>query len=84
MKNIFFNLELLILDFFTAFGLYSFLFLIVSVFIKKESFYNFDEQAKKFLSFVGVLYIIFWVLGTIVYYIECNSEEKSGMVNRVC
>ncbi|WP_374400391.1 hypothetical protein [Flavobacterium sp.] len=83
MMNIFFNLELLILDFFTAFGFYSFLFLIVSIFIKKTTFYSFDNQAKKFITFVGVLYIIFWFLGTIVYYIECNPEEKNEMVDRM-
>jgi molybdopterin-containing oxidoreductase family membrane subunit len=81
--NIFFNLELLILDFFTAFGLYSFLFLILSIFIKKIAFYQFDNQAKMFISFVGVLYIIFWSLGTIVYYIDCNPEEKSAMIDRM-
>lgn len=83
MMDIFFNLELLILDFFTAFGLYTFLFLILSIFIKKAIFYNFDEQAKKFLSFVGVLYIIFWFLETIVYYIECNPVEKNEMIERM-
>ena len=81
--NIFFNLELLILDFFTAFGLYSFLFLILSIFIKKIAFYQFDNQAKNFISFVGVLYIIFWVSGTIVYYIDCNPVEKSVMIDRM-
>ena len=83
MMNIFFNLELLILDFFTAFGLYSFLFLILSIFIKKIAFYQFDNQAKNFISFVGVLYIIFWVSGTIVYYIDCNPVEKSVMIDRM-
>ncbi|MCK6607906.1 MAG: hypothetical protein L6Q46_06315 [Flavobacterium sp.] len=83
MMNIFFNLELLILDFFTAFGLYSFLFLILSIFIKKIALYQFDNQAKRFISFVGVLYIIFWVLGTIVYYIDCNPVEKSAMIDRM-
>ena len=83
MMNIFFNLELLILDFFTAFGLYSFLFLILSIFIKKIAFYQFDNQAKMFISFVGVLYIIFWSLGMIVYYIDCNPEEKSAMIDRM-
>jgi molybdopterin-containing oxidoreductase family membrane subunit len=83
MINIFFNLELLILDFFTAFGLYSFLFLILSIFIKKIAIFQFDNQAKKFISFVGVLYIIFWFLGTIVYCVECNSEEKNAMIDRI-
>ena len=81
--NIFFNLELLILDFFTAFGLYSFLFLILSIFIKKIALYQFDNQVKRFISFVGVLYIIFWVSGTIVYYIDCNPVEKSVMIDRM-
>lgn len=82
-ETIFLLLEIITLDFFTAFGVYSFLFLIVSIFTKKETFYYFDEQAKKFISFVGVLYIIFWFLGTIVYYVECNPEEKIEMIERM-
>lgn len=81
--NIFFNLELLILDFFTAFGLYSFLFLILSIFIKKAILYNFDEQAKKFICFIGVLYIFIWFLGLFVYYFESNSTERAEMINRL-
>ncbi|TXI64778.1 MAG: hypothetical protein E6Q46_06760 [Flavobacterium sp.] len=76
-------LKTLTVDFFTAFGLYSFLFLILSIFIKKTALYQFDNQVKRFVSFVGVLYIIFWVLGTIVYYIDCNPVEKSAMIDRM-
>ena len=82
-ENIISILKTLTVDFFTAFGLYSFLFLISSIFIKKTTFYKFDEEAKKFISFVGFLYIIIWFLGIFVYYIESSSEERTGMINRM-
>lgn len=81
--NIISILKTLTVDFFTAFGLYSFLFLISSIFIKKTTFYKFDEEAKKFISFVGFLYIIIWFLGIFVYYIESSPEERTGMINRM-
>ena len=82
-ENIISILKTLTVDFFTAFGLYSFLFLISSIFIKKATFYKFDEEAKKFISFVGFLYIIIWFLGIFVYYIESSPEERTGMINRM-
>ena len=82
-ENIISIFKTLTVDFFTAFGLYSFLFLISSIFINKATFYKFDEEAKKFISFVGFLYIILWFLGIFVYYIESSSEERTGMINRM-
>ena len=82
-ENIISILKTLTVDFFTAFGLYSFLFLISSIFIKKATFYKFDEEAKKFISFVGFLYIILWFLGIFVYYIESSPEERTGIINRM-
>ena len=82
-ENIISILKTLTVDFFTAFGLYSFLFFISSIFIKKSTFYKFDEEAKKFISFVGFLYIIIWFLGIFVYYIESSPEERTGMINRM-
>ena len=82
-ENIISIFKTLTVDFFTAFGLYSFLFLISSIFIKKTTFYKFDEEAKKFISFVGFLYIIIWFLGIFVYYIESSPEERTGMINRM-
>lgn len=81
--NIISILITLTVDFFTAFGLYSFLFLILSIFIKKAIFYKFDEQAKKFICFVGVLYITIWFLGLFVYYFESNPNERTEMLNRL-
>lgn len=81
--NIISILKTLTVDFFTAFGLYSFLFLILSFFIKKAILYNFDEQAKKFICFIGVLYIFIWFLGLFVYYFESNPTERAEMINRL-
>ena len=81
--NIISILKTITVDFFTAFGLYSFLFLILSIFIKKATFYKFDEQAKKFICFVGVLYISIWFLGLFVYYFESNPNERIEMINRL-
>lgn len=81
--NIISILKTITVDFFTAFGLYSFLFLILSIFIKKATFYKFDEQAKKFICFVGVLYISIWFLGLFVYYFESNPNERTEMINRL-
>lgn len=82
-ENIISILKTLTVDFFTAFGLYSFLFLISSIFINKATFYKFDEEAKKFISFVGFLYIIIWFLGIFVYYVESSPEERTGIINRM-
>ena len=82
-ENIISILKTLTVDFFTAFGLYSFLFLISSIFINKATFYKFDEEAKKFISFAGFLYIIIWFLGIFVYYIESSPEERTGIINRM-
>jgi len=82
-ENIISIFKTLTVDFFTAFGLYSFLFLISSIFINKATFYKFDEEAKKFISFVGFLYIIIWFLGIFVYYIESSPEERTGIINRM-
>jgi molybdopterin-containing oxidoreductase family membrane subunit len=81
--NIISILKTLTVDFFTAFGFYSFVFLISSIFIKKATFYKFDEGAKKFISFIGFLYIILWFLGILVYYVESSPEERTGMINRM-
>lgn len=81
--NIISILKTLTVDFFSAFGLYSFLFLILSIFIKKATLYSFDEQAKKFICFIGVLYIFIWFLGLFVYYFESNPTERAEMMNRL-
>ncbi|WP_073488271.1 MULTISPECIES: hypothetical protein [unclassified Flavobacterium] len=82
-ENILLLLQIITIDFFTAFGLYSILYLIVSIFIKKPILYKIDEEAVKFISLAGVIYFAVWIIGIFVFYAENNPEEKSDMLNRM-
>lgn len=82
-ENILLLLQIITVDFFTAFGLYSILFLIVSIFLKKPLLAKIDDEAVKFISLVGVIYFTIWVIGIFVFYAENNPEEKISMINRM-
>ncbi|MBF4516677.1 hypothetical protein IRZ71_09990 [Flavobacterium sp. ANB] len=82
-ENILLLLRIITVDFFTAFGLYSFLYLVVSIFIKKPILYKIDEEAVKFISLAGVIYFAVWIIGIFVFYAESNPEEKSDLINRM-
>lgn len=76
-------LQILTVDFFTAFGLYSVLFLIISIFTKNSILYKIDEEATNFISFVGVIYFTIWIIGIFVFYFESNAEEQNLLLNRM-
>jgi len=79
-----FILQLINRDFFAAFGLYSLVFLIVSSFIKKPVLKKVDEATAQFTSFIGIVYLIVWIIGIGLSYKECSSEEtRSVLVNRM-
>lgn len=82
-ENIILFLQIITVDFFTAFGLYSLLFLFLSIFTKKPFLYKLDEEAKKFISFVGIIYLMVWIIGIFVFYTESNVEEQNNMLNRM-
>jgi hypothetical protein len=82
-ENLILLLQIITVNFFTAFGLYSLFFLITSIFTKKTFIFKVDEEAKKFISFVGIIYFIIWIVGTIVFYTESNLEEQNSLLNRM-
>ncbi|MDX6183545.1 hypothetical protein SGQ44_14910 [Flavobacterium sp. Fl-77] len=82
-ENILLLLQIITVDFFTAFGLYSLFFLLLSIFIKNVVLYKIDNEAIKFISFVGVVYFIVWIIGLFVFYAESNTEEQNIMLNRM-
>lgn len=82
-ENIILFLQIITVDFFTAFGLYSLLFLFLSIFTKKIFLYKLDEEAKNFISFVGIVYFIVWFVGIFIFYTESNAEEQNSMLNRM-
>ncbi|MBZ4044543.1 hypothetical protein [Flavobacterium hibisci] len=82
-ENILLLLQIITIDFFTAFGLYTLLYLLLSVFVKKPQLYKTDKEAVQFISFVGIIYFLVWIIGTIVFYAESNPEEQSYMLQRM-
>ena len=82
-ENILLLLQIIIVDFFTAFGLYTFLFLIVSIFTKKPILKKIDEEANGFIAFAGVIYFTVWIIGIFVFYADSNTEEQTSMLNRM-
>ncbi|MDR6763301.1 molybdopterin-containing oxidoreductase family membrane subunit [Flavobacterium sp. 2755] len=82
-ENILFLLQIITIDFFTAFGLYSILYLIVLIFVKKPILYKIDEEAVKFISLAGVIYFTAWIIGIFVFYAESNPEEQNDLINRL-
>lgn len=82
-ENILLLLQIITVDFFTAFGLYTFLFLIVSIFTKKPILKKIDEEANGFIAFAGVIYFTVWIIGIFVFYADSNTEEQTSMLNRM-
>ena len=82
-ENILLLLQIITVDFFTAFGLYSLLSLFISIFTKSVILAKIDKEATNFISFVGVVYFIVWIIGMFVFYSESNPEDRSNMLNRM-
>lgn len=83
MERIIFTLELIQIDLFTAFGLVTILYIFLSLFFKKPFLKYVDEESNRFISFIGILYFITWIIGTIVELNILNEEDKSLLVNRM-
>jgi hypothetical protein len=83
IEEIIFTLQLIQIDFFTAFGLFSILYFITSIFIRKPILKNIDEESNRFISFIGILYLILWIIVIFVELNILNQEDKSELLNRM-
>lgn len=82
-ENILLLLQIITVDFFTAFGLYTFLFLIVSIVSRKPIIKKIDEEANGFIALAGVIYFTVWIIGIFVFYADSNIEEQTSMLSRM-
>ncbi|AND65219.1 hypothetical protein AX766_12895 [Flavobacterium covae] len=82
-ENIIFTLQLIQIDFFTAFGLYTFLYLFVSIFTKNPVLKKVDNKATAFISFAGIVYLLVWITGLIVELTILTPEDKTALLNRM-
>lgn len=83
MERIIFTLQVIQIDFFTAFGLLTILYFLISIFTKNTFIKNVDEESNRFISFIGILYLIIWSIGLFVELNILNTEDKSQLLNRM-
>lgn len=82
-QDFLFTLQLIQIDFFTAFGLYTFLYFFVSIFIKNPVLKKVDDKANAFISFVGIVYLLVWITGLIIELTILTPEDKTALLNRM-
>lgn len=76
-------LQIIRVDFFIGFALYSLLYIILAQFIKKPILEIIDNEANKLISFVGLLYLLVWAIGIATMIGQNNSEENTELFSRI-
>lgn len=82
-EEILYILQLLNQDFFIAFGLFTILYLLLSIFIKKPILHQFDENATQFISFIGILYLIVYSIGLTIELNVLNEIDRASLLHRM-
>ncbi len=76
--------NIIYVDFFIGFGLYSILYLIVLSFIKNKTKINFlDKIAVNLVVFAGIVYLVGWIIGLYFTFQEITEVEKQSILNRM-
>ena len=76
--------NIIYVDFFIGFGLYSILYLIVLSFIKNKTKINFlDKIAINLVVFAGIVYLVGWIIGLYFTFQEITEVEKQSILNRM-
>ena len=80
-----FILDFIRVDLIIGFGWYSILFFILRLFkYQKEFLAEFDKQACKTLTFLGLAYGIVWIIAVLLTYFNVmNEEEKAQFIRRL-
>jgi len=82
-EKILFNLEIILVDFFTAYGLTTLLYFIISIFIKKTFLEKVDNQSNSFIVFIGILYLIVFTTALLVELNILDQESKTYLLQRM-
>lgn len=59
VEEILYILQLICIDFFTAFGLLTILYFFLRIFLKISILKKVDEESNRFISFIGIVYLFF-------------------------
>lgn len=82
-EDIIYSLQLIQQDFFTAFGVFTLIYLVLKIFIKNPILYKIDEESNKFISVIGLVYLAVYIAGMTIEINAINDDEKALMVKRV-
>lgn len=82
-ERIIFTLQAIQIDFFTAFGLLTILYFIFSIFTKNQFIKNVDEESSRFITFLGIVYLIIWSVGLYIELKILDAEDKFNLLNRM-
>lgn len=79
MEIILFYLEFLPQDIFTAFGIYTLIYLILKALNKNQKLISFDFSARKFIILNGLVYFTAWITRTIYFYFQNSGENQKEL-----
>jgi hypothetical protein len=83
IEELLFTLQLIQIDFFTAFGLFTILYFLFRIFIKNPIIKKVDEESNRFISFIGIVYLILWLIGIFVELYILNEEDRTMLLSRM-
>jgi succinate-acetate transporter protein len=83
IEEIRFTLQLIRIEIFIAFGLFTILYFLLSIFINNSTIKKVDEESNRFISFIGVVYLILWLMGICVELFKGNEEERSILISKM-
>ncbi|WP_298141371.1 hypothetical protein [Flavobacterium sp.] len=83
IEKVLFTLQLIQIDFFTGFGLFTILYFLFRIFIRNPFIKKIDEESNRFISFIGIVYLILWFIGIIVELYFLNDEDRSMLLSRM-
>ncbi|RZK05672.1 MAG: hypothetical protein EOO46_15720 [Flavobacterium sp.] len=77
------SVHLIIQDFFSAFGVFTILYYLASVFIKSDKLKQVDQCANAFISFIGIVFSVVWLSGLVLELSTIGEEERISLLGRM-
>ncbi|UOK42227.1 MULTISPECIES: hypothetical protein [Flavobacterium] len=83
IENIDFILQTIRIVFFVTFGMYSIIYIILSIFIKNSIIDIIDKTSNKLISFIGIVFLISWISLIITNFINISEPERDEILDRM-
>ncbi|MCV2484236.1 hypothetical protein OD917_04825 [Flavobacterium sp. SH_e] len=83
IQRLLFSLEFILVDFFSTYGIIIIICLLLSIFIKNPILQKINNQSNRFITFIGIAYLIVFLLATIIELNISDEESKNYLLNRM-